>query len=106
MSDKVLIILHQETSTPGRIGILLKSRGYNLIEKRPALGDDLPDTLKGKYAAAIVFGGPMSANDKDGFIRYEKDWINVPLKELTQHPLLSHSLILLAILINNNEFFQ
>ena len=75
MSNQVLIILHQATSTPGRIGTLLKSRGYNLIIKRPALGDKLPDTLEGDYAA-IMFGGPMSANDKDDFIRYEKDWIN------------------------------
>ena len=40
MSKQVLIILHQATSTPGRIGTLLKSRGYNLIIKRPALGDN------------------------------------------------------------------
>ena len=71
MSNQVLIILHQATSTPGRIGTLLKSRGYNLIIKRPALGDKLPDTLEGDYAAAIMFGGPMSANDKDDFFRYE-----------------------------------
>ena len=69
MSNQVLIILHQATSTPGRIGTLLKSRGYNLIIKRPALGDKLPDTLEGDYAAAIMFGGPMSANDKDDFIQ-------------------------------------
>ena len=81
MSNQVLIILHQATSTPGRIGTLLKSRGYNLIVRRPALGDKLPDTLQGDYAAAIMFGGPMSANDKDDFIRYEKDWIQLPLKE-------------------------
>ena len=41
----------------------------------------MPDTLEGDYAAAIMFGGPMSANDKDDFIRYEKDWIQLPLKE-------------------------
>ena len=81
MSNQVLIILHQATSTPGRIGTLLKSRGYNLIVRRPALGDKLPDTLEGDYAAAIMFGGPMIANDKDDFIRYEKDWIQLPLKE-------------------------
>ena len=81
MRNNVLIILHQVTSTPGRIGILLKSRGYNLIIRRPALGDELPRTLKDDYAAVIMFGGPMSANDKDNFILYEKDWIQVPLKE-------------------------
>ena len=28
-----------------------------------------------------MFGGPMSANDEDDFIKYEKEWIQVPLKE-------------------------
>ena len=30
---------------------------------------------------AIIFGGPMSANDNDDFIRREIDWLAVPLKE-------------------------
>jgi GMP synthase (glutamine-hydrolysing) len=29
----------------------------------------------------VIFGGPMSANDDDEFIRREIDWISVPLKE-------------------------
>jgi GMP synthase (glutamine-hydrolysing) len=34
-----------------------------------------------EHAAAIIFGGPMSANDQDEFIRRETEWIGVPLKE-------------------------
>ncbi len=77
---KVLIVVHQETSTPGRIGNWLRTSGYDLDVRRPPLGHDLPETLEG-YFGAVVFGGPMSANDDDEFIGREIDWINVPLKE-------------------------
>src|SRR4029453_8748990 len=43
-------------------------------------GDPLPETMAG-HAAAIIFGGPMSANDPDDFIRREIDWLAVPLEE-------------------------
>lgn len=76
----VLIILHQETSNPGRIGKKLKERGFELDIRKPPLGDKLPETLK-QHAGAIMFGGPMSANDKDEFVKRETDWIAVPLKE-------------------------
>ncbi len=33
------------------------------------------------HAGAIIFGGPMSANDTDDFIRREIDWIGVPLRD-------------------------
>lgn len=33
------------------------------------------------HVGAVIFGGPMSANDPDDFIKREIDWINVPLKE-------------------------
>src|SRR5438477_635307 len=42
MPDPVLIILHQEHSTPGRVGQALKSRGFVLDIRRPRLGDALP----------------------------------------------------------------
>lgn len=76
----VLIVLHQETSTPGRVGRLLMERGYPLDIRRPRYGDPLPETLAG-HAGAVIFGGPMSANDAEDFIRRETDWIAVPLKE-------------------------
>src|SRR5262245_61737426 len=80
MPQPFLIVLHQETSTPGRIGYALRQRGYALDVRRPRLGDLLPETMTG-HAGAIIFGGPMSANDTDDFIRREIDWLRVPLRE-------------------------
>src|SRR5450755_343839 len=76
----VLIILHQETSSPGRVGNVLRALGYNLDIRRPRFGDPLPATLE-QHAGAVIFGGPMSANDPDDFVRREIDWIDVPLRE-------------------------
>jgi GMP synthase (glutamine-hydrolysing) len=85
MTQPVLIVLHQEHSTPGRVGHHLKARGFPLDVRRPRFGDPLPPTLA-DHAGAVVFGGPMSANDPDDFIRTEIDWLSVPLKE--QKPVL------------------
>lgn len=79
-SGKILIILHSETSSSGRVGHMLKEKGYTLDIRRPCLGDVLPETLA-EHEGAAIFGGPMSANDCDAFIRAETDWIAVPLKE-------------------------
>src|SRR5438093_13472160 len=76
----VLIVLHQETSTPGRVGNALRALGHRLDIRRPRFGDSLPETLDG-HAGAVIFGGPMSANDPDDFILREIDWIPVPLRE-------------------------
>lgn len=76
----ILIVLHQEQSTPGRVGRLLQERGHPLDIRRPRLGDPLPDTLA-HHAGAAIFGGPMSANDPDDFVREEIDWIGVALRE-------------------------
>lgn len=80
MSEKVLIILHQEGSSPGRVGMMLRERGYGLDIRRPRFGDPLPETMA-EHAGAIIFGGPMSANDEDDYVRQEIDWISVPLRE-------------------------
>jgi GMP synthase (glutamine-hydrolysing) len=76
----VLIVLHQETSAPGRIGNALRALGYPLDIRRPRFGDALPETLSA-HAGAVIFGGPMSANDPDDYVRREIDWIAVPLLE-------------------------
>lgn len=81
----VLIVLHQETSTPGRVGNALRALGYPLDIRRPRFGDALPRTLAG-HAGAVIFGGPMSANDADDYIKREIDWIALPLTE--QRPFL------------------
>jgi len=77
---RILIILHQKDSSSGRFGCLLKARGFELDIRRPRFGDPLPQTLA-DYAGAIIFGGPMSANDEDDWLRREIDWIKVPLRE-------------------------
>jgi hypothetical protein len=69
-SRKVAIILHQEHSTPGRLGRLLEMQGFDLDIRRPRFGDPLPKTLA-EYAGAIIFGGPMSANDEEDWLRRE-----------------------------------
>jgi len=77
----VLMIMHQENSSPGRIGQILSSLGHRLDIRRPRFGDPLPDTLE-DYAGVVMFGGPMSANDDHlDFLRRELDWIGVALKE-------------------------
>jgi GMP synthase (glutamine-hydrolysing) len=79
-APKILIVLHQETSSPGKLGRMLINKGFSLDMRRPRFGEPLPETMAG-HAGAIVFGGPMSANDPDEFVRREIDWIGVPLKE-------------------------
>jgi len=77
---KILTVLHQEQSSPGRVGQILVARGFDLDIRRPPLGDQLPDTLE-HHAGAVIFGGPMSANDPDEFVKRETDWLAVPLRE-------------------------
>lgn len=76
----VLIVLHQERSSAGRVGQMLEEKGFPLDIRRPVLGEPLPQTLEA-HSGAVVFGGPMSANDPDAFVRTETDWLAVPLKE-------------------------
>ncbi len=76
----VLVIMHGEHSCPGRVGQLLRRKGHVLDVRKPRFGDALPATLE-QHAGAVIFGGPMSANDTDDYIRTEIDWIAVPLRE-------------------------
>lgn len=80
MSKPVLLVLHQEHSTPGRVGQHFKARGVPMDVRRPRFGDPLPETLEG-HAGVVVFGGPMSANDPDAYIRAEINWLATPLAE-------------------------
>lgn len=70
----VLVIMHQATSVPGRIGHRLEERGFRLDPRRPAVGDSLPDRVS-SYAGIIVLGGPQSANDTHPYIRQEIDFV-------------------------------
>jgi GMP synthase (glutamine-hydrolysing) len=75
MTRRVLIVVHGAHSTPGRVGERLEARGYALERRCTNLFDPLPTDLS-DYAAAIVFGGPQSANDDDRpAIRMELDWL-------------------------------
>lgn len=76
----VLVVLHQETSTPGRIGQIMEAAGVRLDIRRPVLGEVLPETLDG-HRGAVVFGGPPSANDQEPHLRREIDWLEIPLRE-------------------------
>jgi GMP synthase (glutamine-hydrolysing) len=77
---RMLLIYHRPESQAGAVGQWLGANGYEFDVRCPAAGDSLPETL-GAHAGAIIFGGPMSANDGDDYIRREIDWITVPLKE-------------------------
>lgn len=76
----MMIILHGEDSSPGRVGQLLVNAGYSLDIRKPRFGCDLPKSLSG-HAGLVIFGGPMSANDPDDYIKRETDFIGVALKE-------------------------
>ena len=80
MSLPVLIVLHGELSTPGRVGLELRGRGLALDIRRPRFGDRLPETLD-DHVGAVIFGGPQSANDDDNIVRRELDWLDIPLGE-------------------------
>jgi GMP synthase (glutamine-hydrolysing) len=80
MLQPVLIVVHQEHSSPGRVGQELTKLGHPLDIRRPRFGDPLPETMN-DHAGAVIFGGPQSANDGDDFIKRETDWIEVPLRE-------------------------
>jgi GMP synthase (glutamine-hydrolysing) len=80
MPQPVLLILHQEHSSPGRVGQTLSRLGYPLDIRRPRFGDPLPETMH-EHAGAVIFGGPQSANDSEEFVKQETDWIGVPLRD-------------------------
>ena len=76
----VLIVLHQEHSTPGRIGTALKAMEVRLDIRRRICGEPLPDRLA-DHDGVVVFGGPMSANDTLDWVRREIKWLETPLAE-------------------------
>ena len=74
MTKRVLLVVHQAHSDPGRVARLMRQMGYVLDIRRPSGGDALPETMDA-HTGAVIFGGPMSANDETDFIRAEIDWI-------------------------------
>ena len=47
LQQPILIVLHQEHSTPGRIGNTLRQLGYQLDVRRPRFGEPLPGQVGG-----------------------------------------------------------
>jgi GMP synthase-like glutamine amidotransferase len=76
----VLVVLHQEHSTPGRVGLTLRGMDVRLDIRRPSLGEPLPETLA-DHDGVVVFGGPMGANDTPDWVRREINSLEVPLGE-------------------------
>jgi GMP synthase (glutamine-hydrolysing) len=76
----VLIVLHQEHSSPGRVGAALKAMGSRLDIRRPSCGEPLRATLA-DHGGVVVFGGPMGANDTLEWVRREIDSLETPLAE-------------------------
>ena len=79
MKEKILFIVHSDESDPGRIGRTIRSMGYQYETRQPSGGEALPTTMDG-YAGAVIFGGPMSANDDVEFMKKEIDWIEQVLQ--------------------------
>ncbi len=77
---KVLIVMHQAHSTPGRVGALLTALGATLDVRRPSLDEPLPARLD-DHDGVVVFGGPMGANDDCEWIALEIAWLETPLRE-------------------------
>ena len=78
-NGKILLVVHQNTSNPGRVARQLRAMGYEMDIRQPSGGDALPATMD-DHAGAVIFGGPMSANDDHlDFVRTEIDWIETVL---------------------------
>ena len=74
---KVLLIDHPVGKRDDRASRMLAARGYELDWRCPGRGDELPPAETAEHSAAIVYGGPESANDdkETPYLRQELDWI-------------------------------
>ncbi len=75
--SRVVCVVHDHWSNTGRIGRVVSKKGFEEVRCCVKEGDLLPDDFH-DIAGAVIFGGPMSAND-DGeldFIAAELRWID------------------------------
>ena len=77
MRKTVLLIDHPAGKRDDRVSRMLAERGYAIDWCCPGRGDPLPAPEDGTHCAAVVYGGPESANDGEDkpYIRQEIDWI-------------------------------
>ncbi len=73
-SNKILTLIHKDTTVAGLVGEKLVTMGYQLEMCAPFAGEALPEDLA-RYAAVLVFGGPMSVNDNELYLRQELNWL-------------------------------
>lgn len=78
--QRLLLVMQADDASAGRCSRKLQQRGYALECCYPLAGQPLPTNME-DYAAAVVFGGPMSANDdaKLPGLRAQLDWIPTAL---------------------------
>lgn len=76
MTKRALIVLHRHHSVSGRVGTMLKQRGYELDYACMAADGRLPRDMSG-HDCAVIYGGPMSVNEADDypFLHEELDWL-------------------------------
>ena len=84
---KILLFLHAEHSTAGRVGRILTELGHQVVEARPCIDGCLPIALE-HADALVVFGGPMSVNDPEmaseltlikQFLQHQKPYLGICL---------------------------
>lgn len=76
---KILTIVHTCSPATGYVRLALEQLGYTLDVRCPRSGSPLPEHLD-DHTGVIVFGGQMSANDNEDFIRQELEWLKIPLE--------------------------
>jgi GMP synthase (glutamine-hydrolysing) len=73
---RVLVLQHTPFETPGTIGDVLESRGFDLETVRLYEGEPIPSEI-GSSDALVVMGGPMGVYETDAvpFMRGEIDFV-------------------------------
>ncbi len=76
MKPTILLIDHPLGQRDDRASAQLRAMGYRTEWCSPGKGDPLPP-IDSDYVAAVVYGGPESANDTEAkpYVRQEIDWI-------------------------------
>jgi len=74
MTRRIVQIFQMQQARGDRVTRWLEAAGYELDQRFPFRGDPLPDP-DGDHAAAVVYGGPQSANDTTPQIRDELAFI-------------------------------